>query len=136
MDRDVSVRFFKIVEVGGDGTRFGTALSALKLLAEVDRNKEVRGGVTMRPTHILDDVAAQTVYGDFMRIQTENLPSAAGPAAVTALQDAALGHHAAFVYFPAHACFVLQASQKLREGLKSTCRTQQAGVFLFILNPS
>jgi len=114
MDRDVTIRFYEIQPINGDGLALETVLQAINELPKRDREQGVSGNITLRLEHLeeRDDL----FYGDLTRVQTENLPGHVTDDDNDPLPVNEIGHPAAFCYDPETGCMALQFDIKIGVG--------------------
>lgn len=113
MDRDVTVRFYEIEQVG-DGYSFADTIKALLLRPLAERQAGAGEGIVIR----LEEArtARGVVFGDLTRVQTSNLPSHPTDTASEPLPVTQLGHHAAFCFDLASGIMALQFDIKMGVG--------------------
>ncbi len=108
MDRTINVRFFSIENFEGDQTSFADCLRQAARPNLSDREVEIEEGIVIRLER-LRAIAPSMLAGQFVRIQSENLP----PRAIRGrhletLGVPSIGHTAAFRYDVARSTIALQ----------------------------
>lgn len=113
MDRDVTIRFYEIVNNNNHGPSLEGVLR--ELIARRPRQRESDApGVRLRLEHLRED--AGLVIGDLTRVQTQNLPGHVTDDNTDALPVAEIGHWAAFCYDPQTRVMALQFDLKIGVG--------------------
>lgn len=125
MDRDVTVRFYDILNEDDFELSLAAVLAVIEALPKADREKDVSGGIRLRLEHIEQD--AGLILGDLTRVQTENLPSHVTAEENDPLPVDRIGHPAAFCYDPETGMIALQFDIKIGIGRVCNYFSQFAG---------
>ncbi|CAN1556984.1 hypothetical protein MCERH10_02436 [Caulobacteraceae bacterium] len=113
MDRQLSVNFYRIVQ-SGRGRMVTEVMQDLLGMTLVERQYVPKDHPIRRLERVLLEPATGFWIGDFMRFQTELLPSAPNDDGVQALPVTAIGHHAAFLFDPGTHVLAIQFRSELR----------------------
>lgn len=114
MDRDVTIRFYDVLNEEDFETPLAEVLARINNLPKADREKDVSGGIRLRLEHMEED--AGLILGDLTRVQTENLPGHVTAEENDPLPVDRIGHPAAFCYDPENGMMALQFDIKIGVG--------------------
>jgi hypothetical protein len=118
MDRDVTVRFYRLEPIPPGGQSADAALREIDAFPMNERHLDVGNGVILRLEE-LQNIDGLLV-GDFTRVQIENLPSHVTANRLEPLPVDHIGHSAAFCLNPATMVMALQFDMKMRIGRTCT----------------
>lgn len=117
MDRDVTVRFYELVNNDPGGPAPDEILRRVFEMRPRDRETD-DPGVRLRLEHLEED--GGLLIGDMTRVQTENLPGEVTDETTDPLPVAELGHSVAFCYDPETRFVALQFDIKIGVGRFTT----------------
>ncbi|WP_146747636.1 hypothetical protein [Paramagnetospirillum kuznetsovii] len=111
MDRNICVRFFTVERSGNNAIRFGDALRQIAGIMDLaNRELEVEPEVILRLEKLRDERGM--ISGEFVRRQTQNLPSRAPHGEpISRLGVDSIGHSTAFAYNPDLSIIALQLAR-------------------------
>lgn len=131
MDSRVSVRFFRATQPAqGVGELGDIFLNTIALGGPADRERDIGSGVIVRLEKC--NPRAQTVEGDFCRVQRVNIPPQAGAeglAPIDLIEGNGIGHMAAFIYHRPSRVLVLQSNNQ-------SATPNRIGQYLATLDPA
>lgn len=115
MDRDVTVRFYRI-DMSDEATR--SPCQALREIASLPRRgdgeRDVHGDVRLRLESLSED--DDLLFGEFTRVQHDNLPGHVTRDATAPLPVDEIGHYVAYCYDPDTEIMALMFDQKIGVG--------------------
>jgi hypothetical protein len=114
MDRDVTVRFYDILNEDEHERSLEDVIADIENLDKADRERDVSGGIRLRLEHVERDNGL--IFGDLTRVQTENLPGHVTDQENDPLPVERIGHPAAFCYDPETGMIALQFDIKIGIG--------------------
>lgn len=111
MDRDVTVRFYELRWPADGPADISGAFHALSQRPRSEREFSVNDEIVLR----LDDFdeGDGLIWGDMVRVQTDNLPSHVQDDSSDPLPVERIGHHAAFVFEPETRYLAMQFDTKI-----------------------
>jgi hypothetical protein len=110
MDRHVNVRFFSVENADGAEASFGDCLLGIARRSIANRESEVSDGIIIRLERLRE--TSNILAGQFVRIQSENLPPRAVPGQpIASLGVPSIGHTSAFRYDRQRSVLALQLGQ-------------------------
>lgn len=113
MDRDVTIRFYEVVNSSNHGPALETVLAAIYAARPRDRESDAPE-VRLRLEMLREEDGV--LLGDVTRVQTENLPGHVTDETTDALPVHEIGHWVAFCYDPATRVIAIQFDQKMSIG--------------------
>jgi hypothetical protein len=126
MDRDVTVRFYELRWPDDGPADISDALRALHQRPHRERELSVNDEIILR----LDDFGEGDglIWGDIVRVQSDNLPSHVRDNSSDPLPVDRIGHHAAFIFEPETRYLALQFDVKIAVNRFCTYVSDIAGV--------
>jgi len=110
-DRTVTVRFFEVRNLTGDKTKFSECCKLAFQKPLANREVEVEPELAFRLERFTPAAGSAPMRGQFVRMQTQNLPHKAESGKELAELDVeSLGHSTAFQYIPSRRLLALQMS--------------------------
>lgn len=111
MDRNVTVRFYELRWPDDGPENISGAFAALHQSPRRERERPVNDEIVLR----LDDYGEGDglIWGDIVRVQSDNLPSHVREDSSDPLPVDRIGHHAAFVFEPETRYLALQFDMKI-----------------------
>lgn len=111
MDKDITVRFYELRWPDDGPNDISDALRALHRLPRRERERPVNDEIVLR----LDDFdeGDGLIWGDIVRVQSDNLPSHVQDDSSDPLPVDRIGHHAAFIFEPETRYLALQYDAKI-----------------------
>jgi hypothetical protein len=117
LERNKKVKFFKIV-ANAPNFDFASTLASISALQMLERNRLIRDQVISARLDQFEIVAASGVrVGDFLRGQTEGLPSAPTETNVAPLPVERIGHHLAFAFDPPTNVIAVESNTKFSNAM-------------------
>ena len=111
MDRDITVRFYELRWPDDGPADIADAFRALQRRPRAERERPVNDNIVLR----LDDFdeGDGLIWGDIVRVQSDNLPSHVQEDSSDPLPVERIGHHAAFIFEPETRFLALQFDAKI-----------------------